>query len=590
MPPARKLKNPQTPALAREPAPDRPRASLLIGLLAAICLATVVVHWPALSANVISFDDDQYLTQNKLVQHPSWPNAGRFMTEVLRPSTVAGYYQPLSMISLMLDSAAGGQADYLRPYHRTSLALHVANTALVMLILLLLFSRPWEAAAVALLFGIHPLSVEPIPWIGERKTLLAAFFGLWSLVFYIRYARRGGQPAYLACILMYVLALLAKPTTTPLPVAMLLLDFWPLRRLSRKTIMEKIPLFAIAAVFAVITFISQKGTAGVDMPQADPLRGPLILAHNVVFYLYKMVLPLRLSSHYPFPKPLSLAHPMVLAGAIGTVLLLTGLALSLRRTRALATGWLIFFVIIFPAMGVIGFTNVIASDKYAYLPAIGMLLILTWAVIKLVDWARSRPSSTALVALLALAACVAGAEAFQTRQYYHQWRDTETFYRYMLTFAPDAPPLHNDLGLALVEKYQQERLPEAIEHYRRALALKPIYPDAENNLGVALARQNQLPEAVEHLRRATDLRPDVVSPRFNLAQALSLLGRMDEAVAQYQEVIKRAGDDMDAHRNLGDLLARLGRNQEAAEQFSIVLQLDPSDAQARARLSTLPPN
>ena len=198
---------------------------LLGGLLVIVCVVAAAAHWPALPARALSFDDHQYLHNNQLVQNPSWTSAWRFLSEVFEPSTVGGYYQPLAMISLMFDCAMGGGPDNLRPFHVTSLSLHVLNTALVIVLLYMLFGKVWPAAMVGLLFGVHPLTVEPIPWIGERKTLLASFFALWCVIIYVRYSRKSSWKLYAGCVVMYVLALMAKPTTTPLPVLLLLLDF-----------------------------------------------------------------------------------------------------------------------------------------------------------------------------------------------------------------------------------------------------------------------------------------------------------------------------------------------------------------------------
>ncbi|HSW45800.1 MAG TPA: hypothetical protein VLM89_09535, partial [Phycisphaerae bacterium] len=359
-------------ALAARGSTDGVRARLLAPVLVAMVLAAVaVVHYPALSARAIAFDDEQYLVENRLVRQPGWTSTWRFLSEVLEPSTVGGYYQPLTMISLMADVAAGGRPDNLRPFHRTSLILHAINTGLVVWLLFMLFRHLWVAAAVGLLFGLHPLTVEPIPWIGERKTLLAAFFSLISLILYVRHSRSSGYRWYCGCLVAYILALMSKPTSTPLPLVFLLMDFWPLGRLSWRSVIEKLPLLAVGAVFAVITVVSQGRTAHITMPtEYSPARIPLLLCHNIVFYPLKMIWPVHLTSHYPLPEPMSPADPMILAGLIGTCVLIPALLLSLRRTRACATGWLIFFLMLLPTTGIIGFTTVIASDKYAYLPAI----------------------------------------------------------------------------------------------------------------------------------------------------------------------------------------------------------------------------
>ncbi len=305
------LKNITSEGLLRQnknlPEWSRNKLPLTIGLLIIVCAVVFVAHWPAFNAGALSFDDTQYLTENKLVQNPSWTSAKRFLTEVLRPSTVGGYYQPLTSFSLMLYHAMGGRADYLMPFHRTSLILHVAHTTLVIILLYLLFGRIWIAAAVGLLFGIHPMTVEPIPWVGERKTLLAAFFAVWCLVLYVRYTHKNDKRFYVGSVIMYILALMSKPTSTPLPMLMLLMDFWPMNRLKWRTVWEKLPFFAIAGISVVITYISQSTTSGASLPgEYGPWRVPLVLCHNIVFYLYKIIWPVNLSSHYAFPKPLDL--------------------------------------------------------------------------------------------------------------------------------------------------------------------------------------------------------------------------------------------------------------------------------------------
>jgi len=182
--------------------PSASRTGLLAALTVLVGQLVIFAHWPSLSARALMFDDEQYLTENYLVQNPSLESAGRFLAEVSKPSTVRGYYQPLTMISLMVDCALGGRPDNLRQFHRTSLALHVMNTMLVIVLLYLLFDQAWSAAVVGLLFGLHPLTAEPVPWVGERKTLLAAFFALWCLILYVRYARKSNWRLYGGCIVM----------------------------------------------------------------------------------------------------------------------------------------------------------------------------------------------------------------------------------------------------------------------------------------------------------------------------------------------------------------------------------------------------
>jgi len=605
-------------------APDRTArgpadAGVLLLAILGVAAIVVAVHWPALRAQALSFDDSAYLVENELVRKPGWESARRFLTEVRAPSTVAGYYQPLAMISLMLDAAMGGRPEYLRPFHRTSLALHVANTALIVVFLYLLLGamgggekadsregdnsenrrmeerllgdrgvwRACAAAGIGLLFGIHPLTVEPIPWVGERKTLLAAFFSLWSLVLYVRYARAGGWGGYVASLGAYVLALMSKPTSTLLPAAMLLLDFWPLGRLGRRAVVEKVPFLIVGGVSAVITYISQAGTASVALPgEFSPWRVPLILCHNIVFYLYKIVWPARLSCHYPYPVPLGLANSMVLAGVLGTGILIAVLAISLRWTRAPATGWMIFFVIILPTMQIIGFSNVVASNKFAYLPAVGLLLILAWAAERL--WnrlLRRYRRRTVAVAAAGLVGVLAVAEAVATRRALEPWRDTAALYQHMIALAPDAPSPHFGLGAYLAS---QGRYEDACREFRESLRRDPNQQEAWANLGTALLSLGQTDAAIEHLTTALTMAPESrnsATIRNNLALALTIRGRDDEAIAQLTEAVRHRSDSPRAHYNLGEALAKKRRYADAAKQFEEAVRLRPDDADAHFRLA-----
>lgn len=496
-------------------------------LTVAVAIAVVAAHWPALDAQAISIDDDYYLARNPLVQNPSWKAAGRFLFEVLDPSTVPGYYQPLTMISLMLDSAMGGNPKNLRPYHETSLLLHAANTILIIVLLHMLFGNPWVAAMVGLLFGVHPMTVETIPWVGERKTLLATFFALWCLIAYVRYCRRPGWKVYAACIVLYVLALLAKPTTTPLPAVMLLLDFWPLGRLSKRAVLEKLPFLAFGAVFAVITVISQSRTGGVRTPDEYTAGGvPLILCHNIIFYLHKMIWPTRMSSYYPFPQPFNLSNIQVLAGVVGTCLLIPALLISLRWTRAFLTSWLIFFVAIFPAMGVLGFTTVIAADKYAYLPAIGILMLVAW----LLGWVWSGGSPhtrtarrAAILVVVLIAASLLGAG---TRRYIPHWKTTEGLFEYMLTLQPKSCYL---LAIRGTDCNEQGEYPQAIEYFTRAIEAKPDYVPAYVNRASTHAQMGNFKAAIDDCSRAIENDPTVVAAYLNRSYAYTVVGEYDKA-------------------------------------------------------------
>ncbi len=628
--------------------------SRLLGTLAVVGLIVAITHWPMLSTRAFTFDDRQYLIDNHLVRHPSWASAAQLFAEVLTPSTVHGYYQPLTMVSLMLDWARGGRTDNLRIFHQTSLALHVINTLLVIVLLHQLLGQVWAAAWAGLLFGVHPMTVEPVAWLSERKTLLAAFFTLASIILFVRWARaglqsnssprggdgrdrgagaatsthhqrlpkslyqdpggrasgpsadrpevgppgsmvrrskrEGGSPRhaargwgwYVGALVVFALALLAKPTSTPLPALLLLLDFWPLRRLSWRAVLEKVPFFVVAGVSAVVTVVSQGRTAALALPhQYAPGWIPLTICHNVVFYLYKIVWPAQLSAHYAFPQPFDLSSPMVLAGVIGTPVLLAALLASLRWTRAAATGWLFFFIAIFPTLGVIGFTHSIAANKYAYLPAVGLLMILvcflTWLGRRVAPPGRI-PVRVASVGLLL---GLAGLSIVGTRAHLAHWRDTEALYRHMLELSPGVAGLHNDLADELT---QQGRLDEAAQEYEIALRLNPNMYDGHNGLGIVLLAQNRPGEAIPHFEIAIRLDPRRGAAYGGLGAALARLGRDEEAYRYFEQSLQRDPHIAEVHANMGAILATRGDLGRAIEHYHQALRLKPESARTHFNL------
>jgi len=561
------------------------KVSLLVVLLASVGAMVVTAHWRALSAEAFCFDDDMYLTDNPLVQNPSWLSLRRFFREVLEPSTVDGYYQPLTMTSLMSDYALGGRPDNLRPFHRTSLALHVANSALVIVLLYLLFDRVWVAAGVGLLFGVHPMAVETICWVSDRKTLLGAFFALWCLVLYVRYAGKSDWRLWVGCTTTYVLAMMSKPTSLPLPVLMLLMDYWPLRRLKQRVFLEKLHLFVVGGVLAMITYTSQSRAAVAVLPgKHDLLRLARIICRNIIFYHWKMVWPANLSSFYGSSESLEFSDPIVLMGIIGTCSLIVVAVVSLRWTRAALTSSLFFFVAILPTMGVIRFTTVIASDKYAYLPSLGLLMLLASFICWFcgtngVTHAAPRKVMVAMIVLI-----LGGVETVATRRYSACWRDTVTLFEHMLVLNPEAAPVHNTLGSALQSR---GKLDEAIFHYSRALQIDPVDPIAHRNLGSALQLQGKLDQAIECYRRALQIKPDEAKTHYNLACALSGMGKTDEAIIQYYQALQIRPDYADAENNLGNTLSSQGKIKEAIAHYGQAIRINPSHARAHNNLGNI---
>ncbi len=559
---------------------------IVVGLLFTVGFIVGSAHWPALSARALCFDDNQYLVDNPLVKNPGWSSAWRFLREIWKPTTVSGYYQPLTMISLMIDYAFAKSADNLTPFHVTSLTLHIANTLLVIVFLYLLFGNIWVAAAVGLLFGVHPMTVETIAWVGERKTLLSAFFAFWCLIAYVLYQRQSSRRYYILCLLAYILAMMAKPISLTLPLLMLLMDFWPFKRLGKRTIFEKIPFFVLMGFFAAVTVISQKLSCGVVPPSQSHsvLRIFYILCHNIMFYPLKMIWPVNLSSHYAFPAPLDWSDTMIRIGVVGTGVLLLLLILSLKFTRACVTAWLIFFVAILPTMQILRFSNVIASDKFAYLPSIGLLMLLAWSLVKLADIIRGKSVVLGIILAVFILAVAGGGEIFAARKYLACWSNTETLYRHMLTFAPRAASLHFNLGYAL---HSQNRLDEAVQEYRRTIELDPNDGPAHQNLAMILDEQGLLDEAVKEYRIALKYSPNPANAHSNLASTLNKQGHTQQAIYHLEQALKINPHHGPSHFNLGMILLNQGDYQNAIIHLSECIKSSPDFSPAYFNLGVL---
>lgn len=501
------------------------RQTLLLALL--VGGVTLLAHWPSLESRALTFDDDAYLLNNPIIRSPSWQGLGRFWTEIARPSTVPGYYQPLSMTSLLIDAALGGHPGNLRPFHRTSLLLHAINAILVFLVLQQLLRMPMPAAIAAMLFSVHPLAVESICWVGERKTLLATTLALISVVFYVRHARGHGWPSLVFSMVFFMLALTAKPSVMALPVVLLLLDIWPLRRLDGQSIIEKLPFVLLTVCGAVVAYVSQSNTYGVTLPVGDASPNPFaLLTHNVAFYLRKSLWPTSMSAYYPIPNPLDWSNLMVLAGAVATPALLIFALRMRRRTPSLAIGLGVFFVALLPAMGLIGFHPVIAADRHLYFPVLGLLLPLTL----LLDWLLRRRSY--VLPVIATVAFVLLTR--ETRLTIAHWRDSVALFTYFTRVAPDAPAPYARLGAALLTSNRAE---DSIAPLKRSLDLRPNQPFTLRRLGQAQMLTGQAIEGVKSLEAAHALRPESFPILRDLGWASLAAGDSDAAARHFQAAL-----------------------------------------------------
>jgi Flp pilus assembly protein TadD len=554
----------------------------------AIVLAT---YWPALSAGALYMDDKFYLG-SPVIRHPSWASLRTIFGEVFSPSLVNGYYQPLSLVSMMLDFVDPAAANSLLPFHRTTLLLHLLNVALVVVLLYKLFDNWLTAALLGLLYGLHPLNADAVLWIAERKTVLCTSFALSSLILYVSYARHAdhGGPRdwkrYGAALLMYACALLSKPTAVPLVALLPVLDYWPLKRLNRSTLLEKVPFLLVCAVSAAVTVISQAHSGEDGRVQVmRPAYLPLVVAYEIVFYLGKVVYPAGLVSDYPGPQPIELTNPQVLGSALVMAGILAAIALSLRRTRAWAVGGLFFLIAILPTLGIIRFTSSIAANRSMYLPMVGMLLPLQWELNRLWGSGIGRLKKFGVRAIVAgLAATLAIGSAFATRRYESHWHDTLTLLRYYLTQQPNDVKLHTRLGN---EWIQRGDYPSAIAEFREALRFNSSWAENWLNLGRATFTIGDYAEAKQAFATALRHTPNDWRAHMLMGTTLTRQTDLEGALAEFRTAVRLAPTMAVAHYNVADTLAQQGKSQEAADEYQQTLRLDPRFEGARRALDAM---
>jgi tetratricopeptide (TPR) repeat protein len=533
-------------------------------------------------------------------------------------------------------------------HHLTSLLLHLTNVVLLFLVLQVMTGALWPSALVAALFAIHPINVESVAWVAERKNLLSTSFWLLTMWAYVRYARQPAWNRYLAVLASFALALMCKPMVVTLPFALLLLDYWPLDRLKNtaadsandkadnpkkrgkqveagraypmrnlgQLLIEKAPLLLLAAVSSVITVRAQQAGGAVGTTEVFPLS---VRFENAVVsyadYLLDIVWPLRLAVFYPHPRAALPAWQVVLA-----VLVLLGITAIVvqraRRSRYLLLGWLWYLGTLIPVIGIVQVGLQSRADRYAYVSLIGIFVVIAFCA---GEWAKGHATRENRFAIAA--ACILIGLAIATRVQASYWRNSIALFQRAVEVTKDNYVAHNNLGELLAQQgnldeaaahfaaaleinpsfaharhnmgmilVQRGKLDEAISEFSKAVEIEPTFADAYNKLGAALASRGKLDEAISNFSKAIEINPAYGSAHANLGSAYEQQGRTADAIAAYSRAVQFTADATMAaqtHFKLGRLLVKTGRRKEAIQHYTEAVRLKPDFTQAQQALNTL---
>ena len=552
-------------ATASTPPPRSTRLYLSLVLIA----VNLVVFLPSWRYEFVSYDDPGYVTSNpKVIAGLTWDGFKWALT-----SGSLAVWQPVIWISFMLNVQLFGSSA--GPQHLTNLFLHIVNTLLLFWFLQRFTGRLWSSAFVAALFAIHPLHVEPVAWVSGRKDVLSTLFWMLALWAYAEYSRKPGISRYLLVSVFFILGLMAKPMLVTLPVVLLLLDFWPLGRMTVRgkpqlwfLVLEKLPWTALSAASSAVTFFVQQSGGAVSGSDALPLLTRVANALNsYVWYIGKMLWPARLAAFYPYVQ--NVPGWWVAVAALGMAGV-TILAIRTSQSRPyFLVGWAWYVVALTPVIGLIQAGGQSMGDRYTYIPLIGLFVIVAWGAPDLLGFLPRKEVALTLGAIVVLLSCTVAARAQSAH-----WRNSIALWEHALTVTTGNYVAHNNMGFLLGD----DRSEEAIAHLREALRLKPNYAGAHHDLGLRLTKLGRLDEAIDSYSKAIGFNANFAEAHYDLGSALTARGRLDEAIVHYREAVRLDPYAVAFHNSLGGALTAQRKFDEAADRYAQALRVDPKNA------------
>jgi Tfp pilus assembly protein PilF len=552
---------------------DTARLRILIGMV--LSMMVLISYWGVVENDFIGFDDPLYVTENLQVQK----GLDRETAVWAFTTSQASNWHPLTWFSLMLDRELYGRNA--AGYHWTNVILHLLGGLILFLALSRMTAAPWPSGLVAALFLIHPLHVESVAWVAERKDVLSGLFWMLGIWCYARYTERPGLVRYLWVILSFVCGMLSKPMVVTFPFVLLLLDWWPLRRRVggkaswARLVWEKIPLFLLSAAVSIITFLIQKENHAIAPLSAMPLGDRLANATvSYVAYLGKTFWPAGLSIFYPYYGPPSLGY---LLSALTLLILITVMAILLIHRRPyMLVGWLWYLGALVPVIGLVQVGSQAMADRYTYLPLVGAFIMAVWGFNDLLDGFRGRRAIWSFVSATVVVILV-----FLTQIQVSYWKDTPTLFGRALRNTEKNFMAHQMLAEGMAKAGDPAG---AERHYREAIRSRPSFKQAYNCLGHLLMIQGKQDEASRLLEKVLQIDPAYVPAMKNLGDVRMRQGSFGNALSLYQKAVLLGGDDPELLNNYGVALFFQGEKKEAVLKIHAALRQKPNYPEARDNL------
>jgi Flp pilus assembly protein TadD len=553
--------------------PQQVKKSLVISIYFALAVSALLVFWQVRNFDFVNYDDKGYVSANPHVLNGLNAGAVRWAFTTGH----VGNWHPLTWLSLMLDYQifkgwAGG-------YHLVNVLFHVINTLLLFYVLMRMTGALWPSAFVAAAFAFHPMHVESVAWIAERKDVLSTFFWMLTLLAYISYVKRPSVFRYIAALAAFALGLMAKPMLVTLPFVLLLLDYWPLeRKISRRLLAEKIPFFALSVISSVITFFVQRNSGAMPGINMNGLSLNNRIANaflSYAEYIGKMFWPSNLAVFYPLD-----AGSISFWQAAMCVLLLLVISIFVirfgRNQKYLPFGWFWFVGTLVPVIGFVQVGSQAYADRYTYIPYIGLFIMLAWGLPAFLSKWKLRKIALGLSMVIVLTAL--GICAHRQTSY---WKNSITLFSHAIEVTQNNYVAYNNLGLAYDDLGRHQ---EAIDAYKQAIEINPDYALAHYALGVACARLGRWQEAIESYKQIVRIKPDDPGAEFALGNACYALGRLPDAIEAFSQAVRIEPDYSEAHYNLGIAYDDLGRHTDAIEAYKQAVRIKPDDPEAHCRL------